>query len=147
MPKDYPRTYRIAEQIKREIALILQRELKDPRLKGFISISAVEVSGDLSFAKVYVSILGSEEAIRDAMTILKNAKKFIRSLLARRLSLRIMPELNFIYDNSITEGSRLINLIDKALADDELQHTEDEDKNNATPSKNSDNSNVNDDSE
>jgi len=113
------RTLRVADQIQREIADLLQHEIKDPRAKN-ITITAVEVTRDYSHAKVFYSILGGPEEIFLAQNGLENAKGFLRSQLSSRMQLRITPELNFVYDESVERGVRLSKLIDDAITQDKI---------------------------
>ena len=117
MPRDYPRSRRIADQIQRELSEILRLELKDPRV-GMITIVDVEVSPDQSHAKVFFTLLGGEARAADALHGLQHAGGFLRSQLAHRMRLRIVPQLQFEYDESIERGMRLSQLIDAAVADD-----------------------------
>jgi ribosome-binding factor A len=104
------RLARLRELFKEEISLILQRETKDPRI-GFVSVTDVEVSPDLRHAKVFVSILGDEEAKVKTMAGLGNAQGFIRTELGRRIRLRRIPQLFFKLDNSIERGVRVQHLL------------------------------------
>ncbi|HQU98994.1 MAG TPA: 30S ribosome-binding factor RbfA [Nitrosomonas sp.] len=113
------RTLRVADQIQRELADLLQHEIKDPRAKN-ITITSVEVTRDYSHAKVFYSILGNSEEIFLAQNGLENAKGFLRSQLSHRMQLRITPQLNFVYDESIERGTRLSKLIDDAVAQDKV---------------------------
>ena len=106
----FNRAHRLAEEMKKEISQIFREEIKDPRV-GFASITRVEVSSDLRYARVFVSVLGSTEERRQAITAIKKAGGFIRSELARRIRLRYMPELNFHLDESIEYGVRIANII------------------------------------
>jgi ribosome-binding factor A len=117
MPREFPRTHRVGEQIQRELAALIQCELKDPRL-GMISISAVSVSRDLGHAKVYVSVLGSEEQTAESMTVLKHAAGYLRHKLGKSLHMRVIPELHFFLDRSLEEGARIGALINRAIASD-----------------------------
>lgn len=110
------RVHRIAEQIKKELGQILQRELKDPRI-GFVTITGVEVTGDLQQAKIYLSIMGNEETKRLTMDALLKAKGFIRSEIGRRISMRHTPELLFQVDQSLDYGNRIDHLL-KQITDD-----------------------------
>ncbi|MTI82246.1 MAG: 30S ribosome-binding factor RbfA [Firmicutes bacterium] len=101
------RAGRLAEQIKKEIASIIQRELKDPRV-GFASITAVEVSGDLRHAKIHVSVLGDEKQINDTLAGLKKAQGFIRTSLGQKIKMRYTPELHFEIDQSISHGINIM---------------------------------------
>lgn len=115
MPKDFPRSRRIAEQIQRELSEIVRLELKDPRV-GMITITGVEVSPDYSHAKVYFTLLGGEIEINQTSEVLRRAAGFLRSQLAQRLRLRTVPQLQFKFDVSIERGMRLSRLIDEAVA-------------------------------
>jgi ribosome-binding factor A len=134
------RAQRIADQIQREIAVLIQLEVSDPRV-GMVSVTGVDVSNDLAHAKIYITVLNSlagdeqinadtlsEPGVLDQLEIeenlkaLKKAAGFLRTLLAKRLRLRVVPKLQFYYDSSIEQGQRLSDLIDDALAADrELQ--------------------------
>ena len=102
----YSRIDRISEEIKKELSNII-RELKDPRIPQLISVVNVEVTKDLSFAKVYISVLGDEKAQYDAIVALKNAAGFIRKEIAHKVKLRAIPQFTFISDNSIAYGSHI----------------------------------------
>ncbi len=117
MAKEYSRTRRIGEQMQRELAELIQREVKDPRV-GMVTVSAVEVSRDLAHAKVYVSSLLTPEKMDDALVGLSRAAGFLRRELGRRMALRTIPQLHFVHDISIEEGNRLSALIDEAVAKD-----------------------------
>lgn len=103
------RAQRVGEQMKVEIAALI-RDLKDPRI-GFASIVQVEVTNDLSLAKIYVSVLGDEAAKKETLKGLQSATGFIRSELARRLQLRHTPQLQFQLDKSIEHGARISELL------------------------------------
>ena len=117
MPKDYPRSRRIAEQVQRELSDIVRVDLKDPRV-GMITITDVEVSQDQSHAKVFFTVLGDQARIDDAAAGLARAAGFLRSELAHRMKLRAVPQLQFKHDESIERGMRLSQLIDAAVAQD-----------------------------
>ncbi len=117
MPRDFPRSRRIAEQVQRELSDIVRLELKDPRV-GMITITDVEVSPDQSHARIFFTLLGDQPKIDDAATGLQHAAGFLRSQLAQRMKLRIVPHLQFKYDQSVERGMRLSQLIDAAVADD-----------------------------
>jgi ribosome-binding factor A len=117
MPRDFPRTRRIADQIQRELADILRNELKDPRV-GMITLTDVEVSPDHSHAKVFFTVLAGAGNAADTAETLRRAAGFLRSQLARRMKLRTVPELQFKYDSSVERGIKLSRLIDDAVADD-----------------------------
>ncbi len=117
MPRDYPRSLRIAEQVQRELSDIVRLELKDPRV-GMITITDVEVSPDQSHARIFFTLLGDQPKIDDATAGLQHAAGFLRSQLAQRMKLRIVPRLQFKYDESVERGMRLSQLIDAAIAQD-----------------------------
>lgn len=117
MPRDYPRSRRIAEQIQRELSGIIRLELKDPRV-GMVTIIDVEVSRDQSHAKIFFTLLGDQQAIEDTSRGLQHAAGFLRSELAQRMKLRVVPQLQFKHDESVERGMRLSRLIDDAVAQD-----------------------------
>ena len=118
MVREYARTDRVSQQIQKEIAVILMREIKDPRL-SMTTVSAVEVTRDLAYAKVFVTFFSdTDEEIKASLEVLTEAEGYIRSLLGKRLRARIMPHLRFVYDSSMAEGVRMSALVDKAVASD-----------------------------
>jgi len=106
------REQRVAEAVREEISDILHNEIKDPRV-GFISVTRVEMSGDLRVAKVHFSVLGNESEQAQAYKALKNAAGFIRSELAQRIRLRHAPELLFRLDTSIQQGLKIAKLLNE----------------------------------
>lgn len=104
------RNERLAELIKAEVADLL-RQMKDPRI-GFTTVTTVEVSSDLRYAKVYVSVLGSDEEQNASLKALQRAQGFVRSELGKRIRLRHTPEISFVRDRSIGEGVRIIKIIE-----------------------------------
>jgi ribosome-binding factor A len=117
MPKDYPRSRRIAEQVQRELVDIIRLELKDPRV-GLITITDVEVTPDHGLATVFFTLLGDQAMIEETTRGLQHAAGFLRSQLARCFEMRRVPQLKFVYDASVERGVRLSQLIDAAVADD-----------------------------
>ena len=109
------RLNRINDEIFRETADIIRGELKDPRVSIITSVVAVDTSVDLKHCKIFVSVLGDGEQKKDVMKGLKNAKGFVRKLLAQRINLRNTPEINFVLDESLEEGIRINQLIDEAM--------------------------------
>jgi ribosome-binding factor A len=107
------RTERLQDQIRTDISELLQREATDPRLSNgaMISITEVEVTEDLRYAKVYVSILGSEQQVREAFAGVQHAAGFLRHELARRLVARRVPELSFQLDPSVAGGAHILELL------------------------------------
>lgn len=114
------RARRVADQIQRELAVLLQREVKDPRL-GIVTVSGVDVTSDLQNAKVFVTFLGKDEPqeIKQALEVLTGAAGFLRSQLAKSIRMRSVPSLRFLFDKSIVEGQRMSSLIEKAISEDE----------------------------
>ncbi len=112
MPREFARHERVAGSLRRELAVLIDRDLKDPRLVG-ITVSDVEVSRDISHAKVYVNAR-SEDDVEAVMSALKNAAGYLRRQAGKVLRLRSVPELHFIYDDSIERGSRIDELLNKA---------------------------------
>lgn len=116
MPRDYPRTRRIAEQIQRELADLIRLELKDPRVPPLVTITDVEVSPDQSHAKVFFTLMGDERKIDETTSGLKSAAGFLRTQLGHRMKLRTIPQLDFRYDASVERGVKLSRLIDEAVS-------------------------------
>ncbi|WP_096189081.1 30S ribosome-binding factor RbfA [Evansella halocellulosilytica] len=106
------RANRVGEQIKKELTEIIQREMKDPRI-GFVTITAVEVTGDLQQATAFLTVYGEDEQRSKTLEGLSKAKGFIRSELGQRIKLRKTPELFFKFDESIERGNRIEELIRK----------------------------------
>jgi len=118
MAREFARTDRVAQEIQKEVAMIIQREVKDPRL-GMVTVSAVEITRDLAYAKIFVTFFTLEgQNVDKSVEILNEAAGFIRSLLAKRIKARIMPELRFVYDQSMVEGVRMTNLVNQAVESD-----------------------------
>ncbi len=115
------RSRRLAELLKEEISDIILREVKDPRI-GFVSLTDVEVSGDLRHAKVFVSVIGSEQERKDTMDGLKQATGFIRKLVGERITVYHTPEILFRYDNSIEHGIHINELIKEVRAEEKSEN-------------------------
>jgi ribosome-binding factor A len=107
------RPERVGHLMQREIAEILQRELRDPRIPQLVSVTDVEVSRDLSFARVFVSILESETSHEHTLAALNRAAGFVRHALSPRLGLREVPELRFVHDPSLERGARVEEILKK----------------------------------
>lgn len=122
MSNDFKRTDRVAEMLQRKLSQIIQQEIKDPRLPNFVTISGVKVSGDLSHAKVYFTVLGDDN--KQAAVILNTAASYLRTALARTIKLRTVPQLHFVYDESIEYGRRLSKLIDDVNPDNQDEQRE-----------------------
>lgn len=127
MSNDFKRTDRIAEMMQRKLAQIIQQEIKDPRLPAFITISAVTVTRDLGHAKIYFTTLLDETRMADK--ILNASASYLRTALARTLTMRTVPQLHFIYDESIEYGRNLSKLIDKANPESTSSEQPDESEN------------------
>ncbi|MEA9392929.1 30S ribosome-binding factor RbfA [Acerihabitans sp. TG2] len=134
MAKEYSRKQRVSQEMQKEIAIILQREIKDPRV-GMATVSAVEVSRDLAYAKVFVTFLNDNEPqqIKTGITALQDASGFIRSLLGKAMRLRVVPELTFAYDNSLVEGMRMSNLVSQVVQHDRERRGESEPEAESAP--------------
>lgn len=117
MPKDFPRSRRVADEIQRVLAEIIRLEVKDPRV-GLVTVTGVEVTSDLEHAKVFVTSLNPQATHADVVNGLKRAGGFLRSQLAQRMKLRQVPQLSFHYDESVEQGMHLSQLIDQAIAED-----------------------------
>ncbi|MFV9996829.1 MAG: 30S ribosome-binding factor RbfA [Arsenophonus endosymbiont of Dermacentor nuttalli] len=130
MAREFDRAQRVAQELQKEIAIILDREIKDPRVK-MATVSGVEVSRDLAYAKVFVTFLNisdqehEKDMVKNGIKVLNgNMAKHIRSLLGNSMRLRIIPELTFFYDSSLVEGMRMSNLVSNVIRDDEKRrHT------------------------
>lgn len=115
MPKDFPRARRVAEQIQRELAELIRTEVKDPRV-GMVTITDVEVTPDYAHAKIFFTQLGDPGKVDETTRGLQHAAGYLRTLLASRMKLRVMPQLHFTYDASVERGMRLSRLIDEAVS-------------------------------
>jgi ribosome-binding factor A len=104
------RPNRLAETLKEEISQLIRVELKDPRL-GFVSLTDVEVAGDLAHAKVYVSVLGTEDEVKTSLDVLNRAAGFVRCEIGKRIRLRHVPTIVFVYDPSIEQGAHIAKLL------------------------------------
>ncbi|MGL5336874.1 MAG: 30S ribosome-binding factor RbfA [Enterovibrio sp.] len=128
MAKEFSRVQRVEQQLQKEIALILQREVKDPRI-GMVTVSSVESSRDLAYAKVFVTFFTlGDQTPQEGLAALREASGFIRSLLGKVIRLRVTPELTFVYDESLTEGMRISNLVTQAVNNDKVNHKDDEEQ-------------------
>lgn len=107
------RPEKVAHLMRREVADILERKLRDPRLGSTVTVTDVQITHDLSFARIFVTVLGDEDARARAMETLKRATGFVRHELGDRLDLREVPELRFEYDDSLDRGHRVEDLLRK----------------------------------
>ncbi len=116
MPREFKRSERVSGQLRRELATLVQREVKDPRV-GFVSISDVEVTRDLAHARVYVTVFEEDKA-KTSIDALKHAAGYLRRRLGQELRIRSVPELHFFHDDSVETGTRMDKLIASAVASD-----------------------------
>jgi ribosome-binding factor A len=119
MAQEFSRTSRIGEVIMRELAQMIQQELSDPRV-GMVTVSHVDITSDLKYAKVYVTRLNgieSEQDVDECIAGLTNAAGFLKRGIAKRVEIRSIPELRFLYDKSLDHGFRMDELIAKANKD------------------------------
>ncbi|MCB1770674.1 MAG: 30S ribosome-binding factor RbfA [Candidatus Competibacteraceae bacterium] len=123
--KTIPRTRRIGEQLRRELAELIRDELRDPRLT-LVSMTSVEVSRDLAQARVYVTLLGDPAERVERVAELNRAAPILRRELGRRMRLRTIPKLEFRYDEVVEHGAHLSALIDAAVAADASRHPDED---------------------
>ena len=130
MPRDFNRSDRIADSIQRSLAQHIRVEVRDPRLH-MVNINAVTVARDLSLAKVYVTFVGtpSDEDSEASVEILNRAASYLRNLVAKDLSTRSTPRLQFFYDRTAVHGQALSSLIDKVVAQDKEKQANASDSN------------------
>ncbi|QMV13390.1 30S ribosome-binding factor RbfA [Vibrio spartinae] len=121
---NFSRTQRVSQQLQKELAMILQREIRDSRL-GMVTISEVKVSRDLAYAKVYVSFLCvGEQTPESCLKALKEHESHIRMMLGKRIRLRLTPEVRFVYDDTLVEGRRMSSLVNQAVDEDKRKRDE-----------------------
>lgn len=119
MSKQYSRAQRVGDQIQRELAVLIPREVKDPRL-GFVTLTGVDVSRDLGHAKIYITLMNSDDAevIQTNVDVLNETAGYLRMLLGKAIKMRSIPQLHFRYDESISRGAYMSSLIERAVASD-----------------------------
>ncbi|MDD6207844.1 MAG: 30S ribosome-binding factor RbfA [Clostridiales bacterium] len=122
MRKNSIKNTRINSEVMKELSILISQEVKDPRIAPMTSVVSVEVTPDLKYCKAYISVLGDEEARKNTYLGLKNATPFMRRELARRINLRITPELTFVMDQSIEYGVSMSKLIDEVKIKDDENH-------------------------
>ena len=123
MPREFKRTDRVGSQIQRELAELVRSGLDDPRL-GMITIQEVRVVRDFSHAKVFFTCMAGQLDTREYTRILNEVAPFFRHELGHRMKLRAVPELHFVYDQSVEQGEKLSSLIDQAVQSDSDHHKE-----------------------
>jgi len=121
------RAQRLAELLKKEIADILLKEIKDPRI-GFVSVTDIDVSNDLRHASVYVSVLGNEDERQNTMEGLEKATGYIRKLIGERIKIYHTPEIIFKYDSSLEHGIHISHIIDEIKDENENDQQDDRDR-------------------
>ncbi|VFP84439.1 30S ribosome-binding factor [Candidatus Erwinia haradaeae] len=121
MAKEFTRLQRVAQAMQKEIAIIVQSEMNDPRLDKIITVSGVTLSRDFSYAKVFVTFLNDKDEVSqsESLRILSGAAGYIRSVLSQTMRLRITPRLSFFHDNSFREGVRISHLVTNIIQSDE----------------------------
>lgn len=133
MAREFSRTQRVSQEIQKEIAIILQREIKDPRV-GMATVSGVDLSRDMAYATVFVTFLNfmdednNSEQVKTGIKVLNDISGYIRSLLGKEMRLRIIPELKFEYDSSLVEGMRMSNLVSDVIKHDQDMRKSADDK-------------------
>jgi ribosome-binding factor A len=123
MAKEFSRTQRVSQQLQKELAMILQREIRDSRL-GMVTISEVEVSRDLAYCKVFVTFLCiADQTPESCLAALREHEVAVRMMLGKRIRLRLTPDIRFYYDNTLVEGMRMSNLVTSLVShDNERKH-------------------------
>ncbi|MEH7882728.1 30S ribosome-binding factor RbfA [Bacillus sp. JJ1609] len=119
------RVNRVGEQMKKELGDIISRKIKDPRI-GFVTVTDVQVTGDLQQAKVYISVLGDEEQRENTLKGLAKAKGFIRTEIGQRIRLRKTPELIFEFDETMAYGNRINSLIHELQREEQTDEEKEE---------------------
>jgi ribosome-binding factor A len=125
MAREFSRTRRIGEQLRRDLAQLIRAEIQDPRM-AMVSITAVDVTRDLSQAKVYVTILGDPAERAHIVGALNHASGMLRRELGRRMHIRTVPRMLFLYDEVVEKGAHLSSLISEVVAADKARHRDDE---------------------
>ncbi|GAA3588754.1 MULTISPECIES: 30S ribosome-binding factor RbfA [Marinobacter] len=122
MPREFSRIDRIGDQMQRELAQLIQREIKDPRV-GMVTVNAVKVSRDLGYADIYISLLTTDELnadspeVKESLAVLSKAAGFLRGQVGRAMKLRVVPQLRFHFDSLLGQSRRMDALIRKAVDD------------------------------
>jgi ribosome-binding factor A len=126
MPREFTRAERVSDAVQQELAVLIRDEVRDPRV-GMVSVTDVDVSRDLAYAKIHVTFVGDrdQEEIDQAVKALNGAAGYLRKLLAASIKLRITPKLTFIYDESGRRGQHLSALIDYAMSTQDIDQKPD----------------------
>ncbi|MCK5146019.1 30S ribosome-binding factor RbfA [bacterium] len=117
------RKFQVGGQIKTAVSEVIRTRLSDPRI-GFVTVTDVEMSDDLRYAKIYFSVLGEEEQLKNSLKILKGARKFIQTETASRIRIRFMPEIDFYIDKSLAYGARIEELLNSVQDDLDTEEPE-----------------------
>ena len=119
MAREYSRGQRVAGYLKRELAILLQREVRDPRV-GMVNITGLKISRDSAHATVFFTVLGSEDQqqVEESLLALNQGAGFMRSQLARDSKMRTVPHLRFVHDTSVGRGAYMEDLIERAVSED-----------------------------
>jgi ribosome-binding factor A len=127
MAREFTRADRVADAVKRILASLIQQEIGDPRV-GMVNVNDVVVSRDLAIAKAYITFIGRDDDAQcaEGTVVLNKAAGYLRTLLAKKLSLRTTPKLQFFYDKTPIRGQALSSLIDRALSEDKSRASSDE---------------------
>lgn len=120
------RIERVNEEVKKEISDIIRNEIKDPRVTSLISVVAVEVTPDYKFAKVFISLLGTEEERQNALVGLKSSAGYVRKLLSVRMRLKYTPEVHFTLDGTIEHGAHIMKILHDLHLENEIKDPEKE---------------------
>ncbi len=117
MPREFTRAERVSDSVQQELATLIRSEVRDPRV-GMVNVTEVQISRDLAYGKVFVNFVGDreQEQIDEAMAALNGASGYLRKLLGASIQLRIVPKLNFIFDETGPRGQHLSALIDLAIS-------------------------------
>jgi len=126
MSREFKRTDRIGEQLQKELAQLIQFQVKDPRL-GMVTVNHVRISPDLGHADVFVTVLGkdSEAEAKEDLAVLNSATGFLRREVGKSIKMRVLPHLRFRYDTSLVQGQKLSSLIEKAVSEDKARNQDD----------------------
>lgn len=132
MAREYSRVDRIGDQMQRELAQLIQREVKDPRV-GLVTVNAVKVSRDLGYADIYVSLMSTEELtedspeVQDCLAVLNKVSGFLRGQIGRAMKLRVVPQLRFHFDTLLGQSRKMDRLIREAVGDEPAVPRDDND--------------------
>ena len=120
---DFSRAERVGDTLQRELAILIQQEIRDPRV-GMVNVNAVRVNNDLRNARVFVTYVDhpDEKAVQQSLQVLNKAAGFLRSQLHTRMIMRVIPRLHFEYDESVMHAARMTDLIDSAIKEDQEHH-------------------------